>query len=258
MSGRTLGSDFGWQAIARALLMAFGGAAIAWGLATLPFFWHVSSIERSAKRIIAGEPYKSDLLSTQLDHFRSIEKRSYCRPTASRAAAIVTLRQTESAADAKTQAIAERLKRLDDSIISALSCSPADPFLWMVLYWVRLSENVSLPEALKFLHMSYRLGPNEGWIALKRNRLSFSIFSKLPADMAEQALEEFVALVDTNFIEDAADIFVGPAWPERDMIVPRLARVPLQNRQWFSDAIRARGRDITIPGTTPPQRSWRG
>ena len=74
----------------------------------------------------------------------------------------------------------------------------------------------------RILRMSYRLGPNEAWIALKRNRIAFARFRRLPPDLAEDAIDEFTRLVKANFIDQAVDIFTGPAWPERDLLLSRL------------------------------------
>lgn len=42
--------------LARIFIVVFGGAAIAWGMATIPIFWRQASIEYVARHIIRGEP----------------------------------------------------------------------------------------------------------------------------------------------------------------------------------------------------------
>ena len=53
-------------------------------------------------------------------------------------------------------------------------------------------------ENANYLRLSYALGPNESWIALWRNRLAFSLFERLPTDLSDDALDEFIKLVDTE------------------------------------------------------------
>jgi hypothetical protein len=64
-----------------------------------------------------------------------------------------------------------------DAIRQSLACSPADPFFWLALYALEPSA------PLNYLTASYRLGPNEGWIALKRNLVAFANFDELPDDL---------------------------------------------------------------------------
>jgi hypothetical protein len=142
-------------------------------------------------------------------------------------------------------------------IRSSLSCAPADPFLWLVLYWVESTENASSSDRLKYLQMSYRLGPNEGWIAVKRNRVAFAMFKLLPPDLIENAINEFIALLKSEFYEQAAEILIGPAWPEHELILSRLTRVTYQDRQLFADVLHRRGYYVNVPGIASPDlRPW--
>jgi hypothetical protein len=96
--------------------------------------------------------------------------------------------------------------------------------------------------------MSYRLGANEGWIALKRNHFAFSIFEQLPPDLAEDALNEFARLLESGFYDQAAEIFIGPASHVRDRILARLTGVRQRDRDFFERALNRRDYDIAIPG----------
>ena len=121
---------------------------------------------------------------------------------------------------------------MGDVIRSSLSCAPADPFLWLALYSVEVTENGFKPDYLKYLRLSYRLGPQEGWIALKRNPLAFAVFQQLPPDLGENAVNEFVAmLLESRFIDQAAEILIGPAWPERELILSQVAQHSRNDRQ---------------------------
>ena len=97
-----------------------------------------------------------------------------------------------------------------DAIRQSLACSPADPFFWLALYALEPSA------PLNYLTASYRLGPNEGWIALKRNPVAFANFDELPDDLRRIVVQEFVRIVEMgNTIDDAMKIFVGPAWDQQ-------------------------------------------
>lgn len=52
------------------------------------------------------------------------------------------------------------------------------------------------------------------------------------------------------------EIFTGPAWPERELILPHLVSVAEVDRQAFSDSLYWRGYDVNVPGTVSRSRSW--
>jgi hypothetical protein len=149
------------------------------------------------------------------------------------------------------------LNSLGNMIRSSLSCSPADPFLWLVLYWVESTENGSKPDYLKYLRMSYRLGPNEGWIELKRNHIAFAIFEQLPLDLAENTIDEFVALLEMGQYEQIVKTFTSQTWRVRYLLLLRLKNVADQYRRAFSNALYSRGYDVDVPGIKRPDpRPW--
>src|ERR1035437_3903294 len=144
--------------LARSFVVIVGCVAVWWGIVEFPVFWQESSTERIADRIIAGDPFKVEVLARQLPIINSIERSAYCRPAALRSAAIIQLRMVEAATPANDRNHSdEQLKSLGNVIRSSLSCSPADAFLWVVLFWIENTQNGSGPTHLKYLRMSYQL-----------------------------------------------------------------------------------------------------
>jgi hypothetical protein len=237
----------------RCVLFIFGLSALWWGIAGLYAFEQQSSIERIAHHIILGEPFNAALLRRQIPAIEGVENATWCRQPALRSAAIIRLRMVEAAPPTS-----EDLRSLENTIRSSLSCLPADPFLWLVLFWVESAQNGVNPEYLNSLRMSYQLGPNEGWIIFKRNPVAFGNFARLPSDIATDAIDEFLALIKSELYEQAAEILSGPAWPVRDTILPRLAALPQENRKDFARFVSAKGLDVAIPGVAPPRsHPWR-
>jgi hypothetical protein len=106
--------------------------------------------------------------------------------------------------------------------------------------------------------MSYRLGPNEGWVALKRNGNAFSIYDLLPLDLREATLTEFVGLVKAGFERETVDILEGPAWNVRELLLARLTDVSERHRQRFANVLYRDRIDLSVPGITAPEpRPWR-
>ena len=96
--------------------------------------------------------------------------------------------------------------------------------------------------------MSYQLGTNEGWIALKRNPFVVAAFEVLPSDLADSVISEFTKLVDNGFSNEAVDILVGPGWKVKDRLLARLNEVTEFHRQSFARLLYVRGYDVTVPG----------
>ncbi len=168
-------------------------------LSDFPFFGGNLQLSVLLTKLLLVTPFKGVTLAEQLPTIESIEKAAWCRPAALRSAAIIRLRMVEAAASTGDHKHAdEDLKSLGNVIRSSLSCLPADPFLWLVLYWVESTQNGIKPEYLNYLRMSYQLGPNEGWIALKRNPVAFANFALLPADLATDAINEFLGLINSE------------------------------------------------------------
>jgi hypothetical protein len=235
----------------RAALAAFGLGALAWGVAVLPVVLRDGPIEAVAKRIALGDSFQMNVLAGQLPAAASAEGTAFCRPASVRSAAVIRLRLAELAAATGDSGLTESaVAAARRSIRAALSCSPSDPYLWLALHWTENGQSTDHPD-FRYLRMSYRLGPHEGWIAVARNRIAFTLFDKLPSDLGDAALREFAGLLETGEYDATVQIFTGPAWPVHNLILPRLAAVSLQHRMAFAQAVYAAGYDVTVPGVAP-------
>jgi hypothetical protein len=228
--------------LARTALLGLGLIAFLWGILEFPLFWQAASSENVAHRILDGDPFKTEALKRQLLSLQEINSKTDCRQRALQSAAVIQLRLTESALSANGSADPEEnLTQLTDAIKKSLSCSPADPFLWLALYYAKTLSSAPSEDDLSYLRLSYQLGPNEGWIALRRNAIAFAHFSNLPQDLADLAIDEFILLLKNNMTDQAAKIFIGPAKPEQDLLGARLVELSTSQRLLFTDALAANG-----------------
>ncbi len=238
-----------YVSITRSFVILLGCGAMLWGIIELPAFWQDSAIQRMANQIIAGEEFKNDTLIQQIAAVESMQASKTCRPRALRSAAIVRLRLFETTEFANAQERSDAASNLVTSIRNSLACSPADAFLWFADYFIGVNEKGVEPEFFDALRQSYRVGPREGWVAIKRNRVAFAGFANLPSDLREAAINEFVDMLhDKHFYGFAADILIGPAWPERDVVLLELSsRLNDGKRADFYEALKARGY-VRVPG----------
>jgi hypothetical protein len=255
-SGRSFSIPY--SLFGRCFTTVLGVLAIAWGVATFPIFWWQGSIERTAAAIINRDTFKPGALDALIPAVQSIGNGSYCRPSALRSAAIIRLRLAERAmVDGERNVMDVRLASAERSIRQSLTCAPSDAFLWMALAWVDEMRRGFRERQLTFLRLSYRVGPNEGWVAARRNRLALSMFTRLPPDLAGEAVNEFDHLLNSWIYWDAIAIFEGPGWPIHDQLLASLKDVGKRQREAFADELYAQGFDLTVPGVAPRQpRPW--
>jgi hypothetical protein len=233
----------------RAFLIALGCSAVCWGALLFPGFWRESDIGRITDRLVAGDQFKNNTLAQQTPLLREIEGAVVCHPTALRSAAIIRLRMFEMEDTRDVQLHAIHRKELKGSIRKSLSCSPADAFLWLSLYWLESSgEDRGQSELIAYLRQSYSVGPHEGWVAVKRNPLAFAVFKRLPEDLRQAATAEFIDLINSDFIDSAAQTLLGSAWPERELILSELSHLGQTQRRRFAAALAQRGYDLDVPG----------
>jgi hypothetical protein len=227
----------------RASATLVGLIGLVWGFSEFSALREESTIKKIADRILVGQVYKYDILLKQASLVAATENPKPCRPVTVRSAAVVRLRLAEISDNFALGPAPVRTNLAVDAIRQSLACSPSDPFFWLALYALEPSA------PLTYLTESYRLGPNEGWIALKRNPVAFANFDELPDDLRRIVVQEFVRIVEMNSLDDAVKIFVGPAWDNRELIFSQMDQLPLRQRQQFQAALTGAGYDVSVPGT---------
>ena len=139
--------------------------------------------------------------------------------------------------------------RLQSNVDAALAHSPTDSFTWLVAFWLRRLRFEPTANDSRLLRMSYWSGPNEAWIAVRRNPVALGVFPSLPDDLADQALSEFVRLLRSRLYTEASNILAGPGWAIREQLLSRLSQVDEVDRRGFARALRSKDLDgVTVPG----------
>jgi hypothetical protein len=236
-------------------VIALGALAVGWGVFLLPVFWQQSSIERISARILAGATFKVETLTSYLPLLEAAEQAKLCRPIAVRSAAILRLHMLEqSIASAQRTSIDDQMVALRDAARRALACSPADSFLWLVLYWVESARDGFSADKLDYLRLSYRLGQNEGWITLKRNRAVLALFEVLPSDLREKALAEFLSLVTGQLYRETVAIFLDQRENVKDQLLAGVSRLEKNHQRAFDEAASDRGYALELPAVERQER----
>lgn len=238
----------------RTILFVLGAVAIAWGVFVFPVFWRQSTLEQTWTRIIRDEAYKPESLLALLPLVEEAERAKHCQPTALRSAVGIRLRLVELLSADRSPELDRHVSALGNSVRTSLACAPVDPFLWLTLFWVETGRNGFAPDYAKYLRLSYELGPNEGWIAIRRNRLALGFFEELSPDLADMAVREFAKLLDSGLYNEVLALLLGPGWRLRDTLLAHLDGVAVAHRRNFARILRDGGYPAEVPGFVLPER----
>lgn len=232
----------------RILIAILGICAIAWGGNAFLAYRAHAAIADTARRIFSGDRFSPAQLVAMRQQLDAVPAGP---PHASTLSDVVIIRLLllEDELKANRRPAASDIVKLQMLVSAALAQSPTNSFLWLTSFWLKLSRAESVDDNVNLLRMSYWFGPNEAWIAVKRNPLALGAFQSLPSDLAEQALSEFVGLVRSGLYAAAADILAGPGWATREQLLGRLVQVDEADRRRFARALAYKNLDgVTVPG----------
>ena len=245
----------------RIVVCGVGVVAIAWGLFFLPLFWQQGPLNRVASQVRQSHPFKRQALLGEASRVEAVERKSFCNPAELRNLVVVhvaILNSNSASAEADRTPLDAEQAAVDAAAREALSCEPSDPFAWLVLFWIDASKYGVNAKNVHYLRMSYALGPNEGWIALWRNRLAIAAFQQLPSELEDRAVVEFVKLVETGgMYGETASIYASAAPVVQSRIIAELKTAKATPRQVFAATLYDKGFDVDIPGFERPARPWR-
>jgi hypothetical protein len=233
--------------VLRAVTAISGICAIIWSIFVISISRTDVPYTESTRAILSGEVFSSAQLRTMKARLDASPSK-LSLPSALTGAAVLRLHLVEN--ELKTGGAGSQpqdLGQLELSTRLALGSSPTDALMWLVAFWVKrqLGEGTDLP----LLAMSYRTGPNEGWLAIRRNWLSLSMLDSLTPELTQQTIQQFADLVRSDFYVEAADILAGPGWAIREKLLEGLVNIPEGNRWRFAKVLVSKGLDgLNIPG----------
>ena len=238
----------------RLMVAVSGGCSIAWALFTYPAFRHEAAFTAAAQHILSGEQYSAEHLNELRSELDASSASSF-RPSVLNDIAVIRIQLVEADL-ALGQVSAVELETLQGSIDIALDRNPTRSFLWLADYRLQELRSGSGAADLGLLRMSYQTGPNEAWIAVKRNPIALGVFPSLLEETKSRVVAEFAGLVRSWLYEDAANILTGPGWPVHQRLLDGLAQLDEGHRRQFAKTLEIRDiEDAIVPGVKqrPPR-----
>jgi hypothetical protein len=239
-------------------LAVLGCAAIAWGSVSFAITWPQGQVEQAATHIIDAESYRLPVLRRLRSTAIAVDNAGPCRPSVARSTAIIQLQVAElEANETERGALDSELEQSRAEVLRSLACSPADPFLLMALFWLQTVQYGFNPADLDLLRMSYRLGPNEGWIGLRRFSLALAAINRLPPELVGMMVDDFVHLVGAAIYPLMVDRFVAADLPTRNMLLAALDRLSEFHQRNFAAYLKSRGLEDSVLGVEKREpRPW--
>jgi hypothetical protein len=246
-----------WLGVLRGLTVGFGICSIAWAVFSAPVNHAEAPFAGAAAGILKAESFDSAMLS-ELKRQLDSTPADQLRPVGLDDVAVIRLKLFETKlTDGGIRAGNPDFAGLEASFAVALSKNPSNSFLWFANYWLSRVRGDATDRGIKLLRMSYETGPNEAWIAQRRNPVALGSFSSLPQDLSERAFSEFVRLVQSGLYQDAANILAGPGWPIHQQLLSRLAPLDEADRYAMARELAYKNLDgVSVPGI-PDERPSR-
>ncbi|MCK1722056.1 hypothetical protein [Bradyrhizobium sp. 141] len=241
----------------RTALLIFGFAGISWSATAFPILQSAAHAREVAARIMAEERFKNGVAARLLERMQRERARTVLAPEITRARGLVGLLAAQEATRQMSPAEADRsMHDAETDLELSLTISPVDAFLWLMLYSVSAARNGIDEKCVSYLEQSYSTGPREGWIALRRNRLALAALQMLSEPMQESATSEFVGMVDSYFIAEAAANLRSTGWPHRERLLAKLGQIDVTSREMFAKWLARDGVKVAVPGVKLDERPW--
>ena len=244
--------------LSRIFILILGLAAVIWGGVVLPVFRRDVPVNQVATELLKGQTFKLNTLVAEAQRASPVTS-VVCNPTELHSA--VALRRAvlnDVVASDLLSAANIAAAALDNSARSAAACSPSDSFVWLTMFWLDTARHGLTPQNERYLRLSYKLGPNEGWVAYWRVQLTLAELAHLPEDLSSDVLGDFVKLINTRILyEETAGIFERAPVDAQNRIIEALKYADARPREAFAKALSDRGFDVRVPGTKLPElRPW--
>lgn len=243
--------------MARSITIAVGICVIAWSFSVFPVFRLQAPLSDAEQRILSAENFNGAQLDAIRWQLTKSQERQFS-PSGSISNAVIRLRLLERELQQAGRIETPDLPDTEKAVLAALAISPTNSYMWLAEYWLRHRRGEPASDELQLLDMSYRTGPNEAWIAQRRNPIALSAFASLPKELAERPVSEFAGMVRSGLQADAANILAGPGWPAREVLVHGLAKLDESDRRRFARALEAKDleEDVVVPGLEERRRAF--
>jgi len=224
--------------VLRCLTALIGCAGLAWGVLNVARGEVADDFRELESRLLQFETFNQTTAASALAGALAWDV-SRCDNHAQRALLLLEIPLADAALrSGAARDYDARVRSLETRARAALSCTPRDSFIWLVLFGLEAGHGVLDDRAFDLLAMSYETSPNEAWIAIRRITLAIPIVLSAPEPLQQRILGEFQDLVKNGFIELPARAYSRASGPTRALLQSRIEQLDASRQKAFSEALR--------------------
>jgi len=230
--------NFLW--LPQALSVAFSCITIVWCVHVMPYSEDIDKSIFLKDQLLRSDVYEPAQTKLAYSELARVDLGN-CEAEAQTSLLLMKLRLAENALrTGGGEEFDEQLHDLTTRLPRALGCSPRLSYLWLLGFWSRTLSGQLDQRSLEMLAMSYDTGPNEGWIAIRRNAAAMAVVPIAPDQLRQRIIKEFGLLVRDGFLREAVASYSVAALPVRSALQTELFRLSNSRQTEFWQAVTER------------------
>ena len=220
------------------LILVVGCAALAWGGlnakrgAASDVFLDIET------HLLRFETFSPATAAATLDG-AAAQKLNACDAHAQRALLLLEIPLAYTALQSgAVQEFDRRSRSLEARARQALSCSPRDSFVWLVLFGLHAGRGQVDENSFDLLRMSYETSPHEAWIAVRRVTVAVPVILSAPEALRQRILAEYKYLVQKRFIEMPVRVYLNSPPAVRSLLQASVDQLGAKDKEAFAAALK--------------------
>lgn len=186
-------------------IVALSLGGLAWSQAAMPGSMPAISLSQAARYILLDETYPTAYLAALAAGVDEMAATASCHSEQLQSLLVVRLKLAETTLFGADYSLFQpRMNAIAKTSSALLECVPQNSLAWLSLYWSTIHAEGISDRVLGYLANSYRAGPREAWIAIRRNPLAVSVIHRLEPHVQEAVLREWTELVQGALFDSAA------------------------------------------------------
>ena len=222
---------------ARCLTIFLAVMGLAWGFSILPKSEASDDLRDTQNQLLRSETFAPKTLTRTLESpaFRNL---SDCDAPAQIALLLIEARVAEASLRAGAVTDFDRLsKAVESRSDRILACAPRQSFAWLVKFSQAVLRGQLDEQSFNLLFMSYETSPNEAWISIRRNNVAIPLLLVLPERLKEEALTDFRRLMNGDFREEAARLYLAASQAIRPLLQASIEKLEADRQKVFWETV---------------------
>ena len=221
----------------QSLTAVVGCLGIAWGVSNIARGEAADDFRDIETRVLQFEGF-SQATETRVLASTAAQDVSACDNHAQHALLLMEIPLVDAALrSGALDALNQRTTSLGARAKQALSCTPRDSLVWLVLFGLQTAHGVLDAHTFELLAMSYKTAPNEAWIAVRRILLAVPVIRSAPGPMQETILTEFQNLITNGYVDMPARAYRNASETVRKELQARVEQLDTRRQKSFADAV---------------------